>query len=240
MSFDLNLPTVCDHRIYKEYVTLYVDRKTIRLSKPMAAAGNLELYASDDLVPSDKYSIIYDPIAIDVNRPRMIVLKNKWKATQDFFQVSYNTLKGFCPKCAGLESIDDINYNVRGDFLVTRDERLLLQNLEKFTVTEVGSNALEPFIGTSLVTLLGERVSDRNFIAGKVKQEISASLSALKDMQEQYRQTGRPVSLGEQLDVIEKINVSFDQNDPTILRADVTARAKSGKSIDYAQYLRLS
>ena len=37
MSFDLSLPTVCNHTIYRELVDLNEDRETLRLAQPMAA-----------------------------------------------------------------------------------------------------------------------------------------------------------------------------------------------------------
>jgi hypothetical protein len=116
MSFDLYLATVCNHRIYKESITLDTDRVSLRLSKPLASS-NLELYASDNLVPKSEYSITFDPKTIYVNQPRMIILKKKWKSTEDYFEATYVTLKGFCPKCAGLDKIDDVSYTFEEIFL---------------------------------------------------------------------------------------------------------------------------
>jgi hypothetical protein len=41
------------------------------------------------------------------------------------------------------------------------------------------------------------------------------------------------------LDEILSIKVSFDQQDLTIVRADVDARAVSGRPVNYTQYLKL-
>jgi hypothetical protein len=159
MSFDLNLNTACNHKIFRELVTLEDDLRSLRVQKPLAAS-NVDVYASDNFIPKSNYIIIYDSLTLSIQQPRMIYLKKKWKSTEDFFEISYVTLKGFCPKCVGLGEIDDISYDVRGGLLSIRDENLLLQNMEKFTVTNLQSNPFHLFIGTSLVKLLGQKIGD--------------------------------------------------------------------------------
>jgi len=238
MSFDLTLPTVCNHRIYKELTTLDSDRRSIRMSKPLASASNLELYASDSLVPKTNYSIIFDPMELTVNQPRMILFNDKWKSVEDYFSLTYVTLSGFCPKCVGLNALDDISYDVRGQLSTSRDERLLIQNLEKFVVTELNSNAFHTFIGTALTTLLGQRISDFDFLSTKITQEVQSTFARLKEMQQKYVQTGRPMTLGEQLDQVQDINVTQDTSDPSILRVQITVTALSGKTLNFVQFLR--
>lgn len=238
MSYDLNISTVCNHKVYRELVSLGADRRSLRISKPLSSS-NLEVFASDNLISKTKYTIIYDPETLTVQQPRMIYLKDKWKSVEDYFEVTYVTLKGFCPKCIGLGQLDDINYDIKGDLLKVRNEKLLLQNLEKFTVTEIGSNPFHSFIGTSLINLLGQRISDTSFIATKITQEINTTLEVLKSLQDQYRFAERVVTKGELLDKVEDIKVRFDEDDPTIIRTDVTVRAKSGQSVDFTQYMQL-
>jgi hypothetical protein len=238
MSFDLSLPTVCNHTIYKELVDLGEDHRTLRLAQPMAAS-NVKVYASNDLVPSSLYSIEYDPETITINQPRVIIFNDPWQQIEDYFEVTYVTLKGFCNKCAGLEYLDDISYDVRGGLSLNRNEYLLLQNLEKFTVTEKVSNPFHTFIGTTLVKLLGQKITDPTFISSRITQEINTTLAILKSLQDQYKSTGRNITDGERLDAVENVKVRFDEEDPSIIRVDVTARAVSGRSVDYSQYLKI-
>jgi hypothetical protein len=240
MSFDINLQTVCNHKIYKELVALDADGVSIRPLKPIAAAGSVILYASEDIVPNTSYSIVADPLTVDVYRPKMILLNKKWQEIEDYFEVTYVTMVNFCPKCVGRSIIDDISYDVKGDLFAIRNEKLLLQNLEKFTVTEIGSNPFHGYIGTALVTLLGQKISDPNFTANKMIGDINNSLSKFKDMQDQYRLTGRVVSTGELLEAIESINVTVDPVDPTIMNANITAKAQSGRSIGFTQVLQIA
>lgn len=238
MSYDLKITTICNHRIYRELVLLEDDRRSIRMSQPLAAS-NTELYASDDLVPKSEYEIIYDSNSLTVQQPRMLLLNHKWRALEDYFELNYVTLKGFCPKCAGLEVIDDIDYDIRGDLIVLRNEELLLQNLEKFTVTEKETNPFHTYIGTFLVKLLGQKIIDSSYISTKITQEISATLDVLRSLQDQYRFTERPVSDGELLDEVQNVEIRFDVDDPTIIRTDITVTAKSGRTVDYSQFLQL-
>lgn len=238
MSFDLKIQTVCDHKVYLEPVTLASDLRSLNVAKPLAAS-KVAIYASSNLVPASSYIIKVDPTIVSTKQ-RMIYLNKKWRSPEDYFEITYYTLSTYCPKCAGLNTINDIQYNVKGDYLLIRNENLLLQNLEKFTITEIQSNPFHTFIGTALVKLLGQRVTDTSYITAKITQQIAGTLDSLKSLQEQYRLTGRLVTDGELLDTVENIVVRFDVSDPTILRADITARAVSGKTVEYSQFLQLS
>ena len=239
MSFDLNLETVCNHRVYKEPSTLSTDRQSLRVSKPLASS-NIDVYASDSVVPKINYIIIYDPTQLVINQSRMVYLNKKWKSVEDFWNISYVTISSYCPKCVGLNVINDISYDIRGNLLTIRNEPLLLQNLEKFTITELQSNPFQTFIGTNLVKLIGQRISDPSYMASKVTQEISSTLQVLKDLQSQYAATSRAVTDGELLNTVDDVKVNFDEKDPSILRADVTATAKSGRGVSFSQFLQVA
>lgn len=236
MSFDLNLTTVCNHRIYRELSLMDDDQHSLRMARPLASS-NVSVYATGNLVPKAMYNVIFDTQATDTFQTRLVYFKNKWKSPTDFFEITYVTYSGYCPKCTGLKTVNDVSYDVRGDLKELRDEKLLLQNVEKFVVTQIRSNPFHSFIGTSLVGLLGEKIADIDFLSSKITQEINTTLQKLMDMQGQYKLTGRVMTNGETLASIDNIEVYSDENDPTILRADVTLTAKSGKSMTYTQLL---
>lgn len=239
MSFDLNLQTVCNHKVYKERVVLGDDQRSLRVSEPIASS-NLDVYASEDLVPKSYYALVEDPESTQVYQSRMILFKKKWRSVEDYFDVTYPTIKNYCPKCIGLDVIDDISLNIRGDFYTLRNENLLMQNMEKFTVTEIRSNTFQPFIGTSLVKLIGQKMADKGYLTSRITVEVTNTLQTLKSLQNQYKAAGRAVTDGELLDSVSLVKVNFDTIDPSILRVDVTARAVSGKSVDYTQLLKVA
>lgn len=239
MSFDLHLATTCDHLVFRELALMESDRRTIRLDKPLAAAS-LSLYATGNPLPKSVYSIVYDPVSVDPNQLRMIYFNQRWQSPNDYFEVTYRTYKQYCAKCSGLGALDDISFTVKGALREARDERLLLQNLEKWTITEIRSNPFHSFVGTSLVSLLGERITDLAFLNSKIIQEINTTLSKYSDLQDQYKLTGRPMTDGETLQSVDNIEVVQDENDPTILHVTVTVKAASGKSVDYEQYLKVA
>jgi hypothetical protein len=240
MSFDLNLNTVCDHRIDKELVTLDTDLRSIRASKPIASS-NVDVFASTDQLAKSLYNLVYDSKQnIPINQNRKVYLTFKWRSLEDFFELSYNTISSYCPKCVGFNQINDISYNVEGDFLILRNEPLLLQNLEKFTVTELQSNPFQLFVGTNLVKLLGQRITDTSYIATKITQEINTTLQTFKSLQTNLTYAKRTVTQGELLDKVTTIKVNFSKADPSILTAYIEAQAKSGKDVSFTQFLKVA
>ena len=239
MSFDLKLTTTCDHLVFKELALMDSDRHSLRMAKPLSSSMGIQVFASDNLIPKSLYSVVFDASSSAANQSRMVMFKKKWPSPTDFFEITYITFPTYCSKCLNLKVIDDITFNVRGDFSSTRNEPLLLQNLEKWTVTQLRSNAFHSYIGTGLVQLLGSRITDPDFLSARVSQEIMASLQRFQDMQGQYRLTGRPMTDGETLETIENVGVRFDDVDQTVLRADVTVTARSGQSLTFSQFIRL-
>lgn len=239
MSYDLSIQGICDHRMFRERAELASDRRSLRVSKLIATTANVVVYAADNLVPKSMYGFIYDPLMVAQAQERMVFFHKKWKSTEDYFEVCYNTMVNTCPKCVGLKTLDDIHFDARGELATLRNEELLLQNLEKFTVTAKGSNPFHRWLGTTLIQLLGTKLTDMDFMTTRVTQEINATLSALQDLQQQYIQAGRFMTTGEQLDKIVEIKVKRGTEDPTIVRADIAVRAKSGKTVTYSQYMRM-
>lgn len=212
------------------------DQHSLRMERPLASS-NVMVFAAGNLVPKAMYNVVFDTSSVDSFQTRLVYFKKKWRSPTDFFEITYVTYTGYCPKCVGLKTVNDISYDVRGDLKELRDEKLLLQNVEKFVVTQIRSNPFHSFIGTSLVGLLGEKIADIDFLSSKITQEINTTLQKFMDMQGQYKLTGRVMTDGETLASIDNIEVYADENDPTILRADVTLTAKSGKQMSYTQLL---
>lgn len=238
MSFDFNLETVCNHRVFRELIQLNSDQKSLRLNRPLAAS-NVTVYASETMIPKSMYLLVNDPESITSTQNRMVQFKQKWRSPTDYFEITYVTIRQYCPKCIGFGTLNDLCYDVRGGLREVRDEKLLLQNVEKITVTEINSNPFQPFYGTGLVSMLGDKITDMDFLSTRVIGEINSALGKLKDMQSQYISTGRVMTNGEILQTVENIQVNPDPNNPMIIRADVTVTAKSGKTAKFSQFLKV-
>lgn len=239
MSFDLNLTTLCDHKVFRELTLIDTDRRSIRLAMPLASNNSVRLYATDNLLPSSMYSIENDPTQIEVNQAKMIVLNDKWQSPSDYFEVTYVTLAGFCTKCNGGNYLDDISYDVRGALVEQRDEYLLMQNVEKFIITTISSNPFHSYIGTGLKGLIGSKITNFGFLVSQITSEITRALQKFQDLQSQYQLTGRVVTPGELLQTVNSIDVLPDADDPTIVRATVSVTAQSGKTVTFTQVLKL-
>ena len=235
MSFDLNLTTPCDHRIFRELTVLDSDARTLTLEMPVAAEAPVKVYATENIVPPGMYTIAND----DLSMRKIIKFKDKWKSPTDYFETTYVTLPEYCSKCSGIRFIDDISYNVKGDLLTVRDEKLLMQNVEKFTVTRTGSNSFHAFVGTGLVGLIGSKITNAEFLNSQIKSEETRTLQKLQELQTTYQATGRTVTKGELLKSVENIQVTRDADDPTIFRMDVAVMSVSGKTVEFTQYLKV-
>jgi hypothetical protein len=240
MSFDLNLNTTCDHLVYRELQVLGSDRRIIRTDFPIAATNTVKVYATGNLISSSYYIITDDPNPPpDAVGSKVIYFKDKWKALTDYFEINYLSLKNYCTKCVGSGYLDDISYNIRGSLPVLRDEYLLMQNVEKFTITKIKSNPFQSFIGTALESLIGTKITSPSFIITQITAEISRTLRKLQDLQSQYLRQGRPVTNGEILQSIEGITVTQNTTDPTVFEARVIVTAASGKTVEFTQVLKI-
>ena len=240
MSYDLTLPTICNHRISRELSYLATDLRSVRVAQPMSNTVSVQVYAADNLVPITAYSIVNDSSSNEVNPPQMVYFKYNWRSPGDTFEVSYNTFAATCPKCGGGGALHDISYSAMGTLSVSRNENLLLQNMEKFVITESASNPFHSYLGTNLVNFLGERITDIGFIKTKITQEVLGSVDKLKELQEKYLTSGRTMTPGETLETVDSVNVEQDERDPSVLRVSVEATAASGQQLTYIQLLKIA
>ena len=239
MSFDLNLSTQCDHRVFRELALIESDRRTLYLESPLGSVGNIQVYAADNLIPSFMYDIVEDVTQTDLAKRKYIQFKQKWRCLTDYFEIVYNTLLEYCTKCKGYKYLDDISYDVKGGLAEIRNEYLLMQNVEKFVITELNSNPFHVYIGTGLVGLIGKRVTNTTFLTSQMTSEISRTLQKLQELQSQYQQTGRVVTNGELLATVDNINVRQDVDNPSLFWADVSVIAQSGQTVTFSQPIRV-
>jgi|GEM_PF-4219232 hypothetical protein len=238
MSYDLNLTTLCDHLVFKELTFLETDAQTIYLSRPVASSTALTVWITGNVLPFSFYNLITNPDTTNPSQVRYIKLNQPWPSPTDYFEINYITRSPFCTKCQGFNYLDDISYDINGDIVEISNEPLLMQNIEKFVITEIGSNPFFTFIGSGLGALIGTRVTNPQFLISQITSQITNSLNQLKSLQQQYALTGRPMTPGELLATINNISVQQDNNDPTIFRADISVTAQSGNTVQTTQVIK--
>lgn len=242
MSFDLKIQNPCDHRLALERSSLEEDLLTVRAKHFIASISFFELYRFGKLVDKSKYSIVSesDPEFVFLHPKKVIKFKLKERVNRPIYEINYITISEDCPKCSGVKFLDDPVFDPSGDFKKVMDESLLSQFVEKYIITELGSNKYHKWVGTGLVNLTSMKVQDIKFITFKVKEEILKTLDNLKETQKQQIATSQEVSRGELFDRVVDIDVSRSDQDPTIFNVSIQYKSVRGAALEFIQSIELS
>lgn len=240
MSFDLKIQNSCDHKINWEVEAIDDDRRQVSLNYPVGSVSSFMLRIDNVDIDSSNYQVLKSTSEITIQPTNYVLLNERIKNYNPFIEATYTTLSSYCPKCSGIKYLNDIKYDLNGDVIKARDEYLLVQTVEKYIVTELGSNTFHTWLGTSLHSLIGSKIFDFNLIKTKILTQINTTINNLKRIQDQVVGLGIPLTQGELFDKLISVNVSQDTADPTIIMILVEFNAKSGKPLEYTQYMELN
>lgn len=240
MSKDFKIQNKCDHKINWVSGTLDSDRRRIDVPFLIASKASVSLRINNVIRPRSDYKIVADQSVPDDVKPLYILMKNKIKHNEPLIEVQYVTFLDRCPKCVGTRFVDDIAYTNGGDISLVNDEFLLLQTVEKYIVTNLRSNRFHQWMGTNLHKFIGQKIIDVEQFRTRIVDDITLSIEKLKDVQNQYISTGRPVSAGELFGTLISIDLVQEFEDLSIISVKVTFTAQSGKRLNYTQLLELS
>ena len=266
-TVDIKIQNKCDHRILGEPLTLsygepvmppftptplYINaqartpatpttyRNTLVIAHPVASTSGLELRRNGVVISPADY-VFRDAIRNALNYPyKNIVLVVPDASSDPEYEVSYNTFLQFCPKCNGVGYADDWVLMGTGKPSTVNDTAQLAQAVEKVIVTELGSNKYHTWVGSSITTLIGSKITDQEFLAGQIKEAVSSAMTALQQTQIQHMNANPLVSDNEVLGSIGYINVTFDAADPSVVYVDVSYSSKSGVIVNFSQELELA
>jgi hypothetical protein len=239
-TLDIKIQNRCDHRIAGEHVLLGSDGLTLLPSAPLANVGTLIVTRNDVILTQDQYSVSMRTTATGDLSFKQITLRVKDPASDPYYELSYNTIKEYCPKCVGTDFTDDYTDNKEGDLSQVTLSGQLIQMVEKIIITRSSSNKYARWVGTKLHDRVGSKVSDFSLLATEIKSDIRTALTALKDYQTEHMQVNGYVDPSEVFGKILSINVQQDIEDPTVLNVTVFYSSRSGQVYDYTQYLELS
>lgn len=255
MSFDLQQRKNCVHYIVDEIQQVAEDRKSLFLDFPIASTDKslLDLKVNGYSIDPKKdpfYSFkftrdetAFDPI-LAANRvfelsKRKIIFDRPLRTFDDIFEISYYTDSINCPRCLGQRVEDDFAFSNTGRLITVIGNQKLLQHVRKFVFTVLGSNPFHPSIGTTLDSLIGQKISNIDFLSLKVTEEINTTLRGYLDRQINQA-TVQEVTDAEFLYQIRDIQVLQDQNDPTIVRVTVTVSNRTFGETQITQDIKLN
>lgn len=240
MSIDFKIQNICDHTINWESVGFPLDRRTISPSYPIGALTSFILRINNVIINSNQYNVSLDKDNMVLSPKSVVVLKSPCLLYYPIIEMKYTTLKPYCPKCAGTRILDDFVYGPSKDVVTVKDEYLLIQTFEKLIVTKLTSNRYYDWIGTTIHSLIGSKITDVDYFKTKISEDIKKAVEDLKNIENQYVSTGRYVSKGELFGELLDVQVSQYTGDPTMLEVLIKFTAQSGKAVELQQLVELS
>jgi len=119
----------------------------------------------------------------------------------------------------------DISFDFFGRINLIENKEKIKQFIGKFLSTEIGTSKTDENYGTSLSSLVGDTLDEYSY--GLIRQEIINSLAYVIN---KYNDTTD--NEDEQIDSLDSINFSMDENEPRKIKIDLKIIMKSGNSIE--------
>jgi phage baseplate assembly protein W len=175
----------------------------------------------------------------DIANDRYIQLQRPVRSDDNVFELSYRTRQEDCRRCQGVGIEFDIRFDEHGAPVTVSEEKLLLQEVEKITFTIKGSNIFHKWYGTSVMTLVGEKmVPNADILKSQITQEITSALKQYKDVKTRQKRY-QSVPPEEFLMNIVSVDVVQDPDNATGLVIDVQIENKAGQIGRVTDQIRL-
>lgn len=238
MSYELKLEHLCTHLVVDELATLESDLRTIKTLRPIANS-QVEIKLNGVLIedPSvDAYGfvLVRDEGSLDPTQ-RKIMFRRMRRSTHEYYQVTYYTRASECRRCHGLRVEQDYRFDDNGVVVKVYNEQKLAQDVRKIVLTELGSNQFHKWYGTSIVGLLGSKITNASFIRAKMESDIRTALRRYSDTQRlQERAAPGTVDPRERFGSILQLEVQQDAIEPTAYNILIkfTNRARDLVTVD--------
>lgn len=227
MSTELKIETVCDHKIVEDVVFLASDQRTIDISRRVAVAKSLQVKKNGFVILPDSVEFGY---VVEEPTPgiKRIVFKKPIKSSNDFFELTYITNVGDCPKCSGGSYLFDYAVDALGRVVLVKDNEKLIQDITKGVLTIKGTNPYHPWYGTILDTLVGSKIADFEKLKLIISQDVQDLFSNIKDLQIQQVEV-QDVTDKERVEQLISVNTTRpDASNPTLVSVSITYRNRAG------------
>ena len=138
--------------------------------------------------------------------------------------IRYTTLSDFCPRCAGKDEVNDLQFDDNGRVTLVYDFLKLIQDYFKNLLTSLSSNPFNSNDGSLFPYYVGLKKINALYIDQKIKEEF---LGVLKKVRAKQKIQGpiQGISDAEQIAVIEQLKV-YTAN-TTDVNVEMTVQSKS-------------
>lgn len=234
MSFDFRLKNTCTHEVIDEVRQVEDDLYSLLLERPPSAtqSDQIRLKANGFTIdpindPQFAFDLVKDnsfvsPPFVDgllgprIRNKKKIYFRKKLRSRDDIFEISYFTDERNCRRCHGLRLEDDIRFDLQGKPVQVINNQKLIQDVQKFVFTILGSNPFHELIGTNAFTLIGSKLSDIQLTSLRLQQEITTTLQVYQERQISQA-TVQEVTDAELLFKIISVEVQRNNQDPSII-----------------------
>jgi len=210
---------------------------TSTLATALGFQTNREYRGMDNL---PGWTLIGDPNTLSDRPTRLIVFDEPLRSGSDFVEINYATVQQECRRCGGTGIENDWRYNRAGEVILTRDEDLLIQELQKNFYTILGSNPFHTWYGTQLVELVGKKLSSGSFLQNLVTGDIYTAFTRWQSIKSQQEQKVGQLVTDKEFP-FRLLSVSLEQStqDPTVVFVNMTVMNRSNEPIQISRGLRL-
>ena len=186
------------------------------------------------------WSLVNVPTTLSDRPHRLIVMDAPVQGFGSYVEIDYNTVRQECRRCGGVGVENDWRYSKRGDTGEVRDEALLIQEALKFTYTVKGSNRFHAWYGTSILNVIGQKMSNGGLIQNIVSSELTEGFRRWQNIKQQQEQAvGQEVSDKEYPSAITALNVEQSTEDPTVIYINATIVNRSRQPIQIERGVRV-
>lgn len=145
-------------------------------------------------------------------------------STQAQIFIRYKTIINLCPKCLGVGTLNDLNFDINGRLQLVYDFSKLIQDYFKRFYTDKGSNVFDLTEGTSIPSLIGSAKGDTLTLEALIKAEVVNLLFQIRSKQK-IQQGIQGIGLGEQVAQINSIAVRAINATDISIRIEVLSKS---------------
>ena len=238
MSHDVLLRNLCLHEL--AFVQLELDISTmrdIRLPYPIGNRRGFILHANRfDVREGDSGQFAFilevDELAPQDGFFKVHFLKSIRGSGTFFFEATWTTIEGSCPRCQGTGVENDPRSDGVGNFQEVVAEQKLKQEVERFETVENQSMKFHPELGTNLNSLIGtKQLSNISLQGGQLQLSVRRALEHLQRLQRIQRRY-QELDAGEWLNQIIGVSAAQDPVDPTSWLITTRLSALSGRTVE--------